>query len=309
MQISLFLTTAGDDEFSVMAALREFFDLDFGQARDLVFSTPSQLPPVDTARLDELIKLLETAGATVSTEKPRQQAPEPEQPVRGPERISVPEQPVSEPEEPRNTPEPANTPLSQWEMADVFSQFSGTFGQTPAAKDETAKKTEPVPPTPTTSGPAPKPAQESPSGSYYLKIESCGSNKLMIVKMVKEITGVGLAEAKEYVDRGPLKITFTDSTLDMARDAVSQLAGTDVQFSHNIPFESGNCYVDVTSVGNSKLQIVKIVKEALGIGLAEAKNMVDKGRFTLTFPKSKIKNARWTLDDLQKAGAIARLRE
>ena len=66
MDITIYLNSAGDDEFAVMAALREFFDLSFGEARDLISGAPSALPPVDSARVDALVSALEAAGASVS---------------------------------------------------------------------------------------------------------------------------------------------------------------------------------------------------------------------------------------------------
>lgn len=66
MDITIYLNSAGDDEFAVMAALREFFDLSFGEARDLISGAPSALPPVESASVDALVNALEDAGATVS---------------------------------------------------------------------------------------------------------------------------------------------------------------------------------------------------------------------------------------------------
>ena len=66
MDITIYLNSAGDDEFAVMAALREFFDLSFGEARDLISGAPSALPPVDSARVDAIVSALEAAGASAS---------------------------------------------------------------------------------------------------------------------------------------------------------------------------------------------------------------------------------------------------
>lgn len=66
MDIIIYLNSAGDDEFSVMAVLREFFDLSFGEARDIISGAPSALPSVDYARVDALVSALEAAGASVS---------------------------------------------------------------------------------------------------------------------------------------------------------------------------------------------------------------------------------------------------
>jgi large subunit ribosomal protein L7/L12 len=51
-------------------------------------------------------------------------------------------------------------------------------------------------------GPAAGPAAEEKT-SFDVVLKSAGANKLQIVKLVKELTGLGLKEAKEMVDGAP----------------------------------------------------------------------------------------------------------
>ena len=42
--------------------------------------------------------------------------------------------------------------------------------------------------------------------SFDVVLKACGANKLAIVKLVKELTGLGLKEAKDIVDSAPAPI-------------------------------------------------------------------------------------------------------
>ncbi|MDE5646259.1 MAG: 50S ribosomal protein L7/L12 [Muribaculaceae bacterium] len=52
-------------------------------------------------------------------------------------------------------------------------------------------------------GPAAGAAAEEEKTSFDVVLKSAGSAKLAIVKLVKELTGLGLKEAKELVDGAP----------------------------------------------------------------------------------------------------------
>ncbi|MCL1932460.1 MAG: 50S ribosomal protein L7/L12 [Candidatus Azobacteroides sp.] len=56
-------------------------------------------------------------------------------------------------------------------------------------------------------GPAAAPAEEKEEKtSFDVVLKGAGANKLAIVKAVKELTGLGLKEAKELVDSAPSPI-------------------------------------------------------------------------------------------------------
>jgi len=56
-------------------------------------------------------------------------------------------------------------------------------------------------------GPAAAPAEEKEEKtSFDVVLKSVGANKLAIVKAVKELTGLGLKEAKDIVDSAPAPI-------------------------------------------------------------------------------------------------------
>lgn len=52
-------------------------------------------------------------------------------------------------------------------------------------------------------GPAAAGAAEEEKSSFDVVLKSAGASKLAVVKLVKELTGLGLKEAKEMVDGAP----------------------------------------------------------------------------------------------------------
>ena len=73
------------------------------------------------------------------------------------------------------------------------------------------------------------PAEEEKS-SFDVILKSAGANKLAIVKLVKELTGLGLKEAKDIVDAAPSAVKEGVSK-DEAEGLKKQLieAGADVE--------------------------------------------------------------------------------
>ena len=55
-------------------------------------------------------------------------------------------------------------------------------------------------------GPAAGPAAVEEQSEFNVVLKSPGANKLAIVKLVKELTGLGLKEAKDLVDSAPSNI-------------------------------------------------------------------------------------------------------
>lgn len=70
----------------------------------------------------------------------------------------------------------------------------------------------------------------APKTNFDLVLKSAGVNKLQIVKLVKELTGLGLKEAKDVVDGVP-KVIKEGLPKDEAENVKKQLtdAGADVE--------------------------------------------------------------------------------
>lgn len=76
------------------------------------------------------------------------------------------------------------------ELAQILKE---TYGIEPAAAAAVA----------VAAGPAAGGAAEEEKTSFDVVLKSAGASKLAVVKLVKELTGLGLKEAKEMVDGAP----------------------------------------------------------------------------------------------------------
>ena len=77
-------------------------------------------------------------------------------------------------------------------------------------------------------------AASSSAGGYEIILESFGSGKLAVIKVVMEMTGLGLKEAKDLVDgvdNGPVSLGFFDAATAAAHKAALEEAGATVSIS------------------------------------------------------------------------------
>ena len=85
--------------------------------------------------------------------------------------------------------------LTVLELADLVKAIEDKFGVSAAAAAVVAAP----------AAGAAAPAAEEKS-SFDVVLKSAGANKLAIVKLVKELTGLGLKEAKDIVDAAPANV-------------------------------------------------------------------------------------------------------
>lgn len=185
-----------DDDFAAVAVIRQFYDISFAEARDLVIDLPKKLPDLPVDRFGELFAQLSAVGVTLSTGQPLpQQKTEPE-PEPEPEPIY---QPQSDP-----APEPSMS------MEEMFGLFKDAFADFP--------KPQPAQPAPSnkprtdvgakeitdtgdncfTDGVSESDPSKTP-GQWYIQIDDAGPIKLAIVKVIKETLDIGLREAMDFV--------------------------------------------------------------------------------------------------------------
>ncbi len=84
------------------------------------------------------------------------------------------------------------------QMSDFIKEFEERYGVTAAAIPVAA---------PSAPGAAPTeaaPAEEKTS--FDVKLTSVGDKKIQVIKVVRELTGLGLKEAKELVDNAPKEV-------------------------------------------------------------------------------------------------------
>ena len=79
-----------------------------------------------------------------------------------------------------------------------------------------------------------------------------GAQKVQVIKAVRELTGLGLKEAKDLVDGAPKPVKEAIPKAD-AEAALKKLV----------------------EAGANKVQVIKAVRELTGLGLKEAKDLVD----------------------------------
>jgi large subunit ribosomal protein L7/L12 len=83
--------------------------------------------------------------------------------------------------------------MSVLELAEMVKDMEEKFGVTAAA---------PMMVAPAAGGAAPA-ATEEEKDSYDVVLASAGDKKIQVIKVVREITGLGLKEAKDLVDGAP----------------------------------------------------------------------------------------------------------
>ena len=98
--------------------------------------------------------------------------------------------------------------LSVLELAELVKAIEEEFGVTAAA------------PVAVVAGPAA--AAEEEKTEFDVVLKSAGASKMGVIKVVKEITGLGLKEAKELVDNAPKTIKEQASKTD-AEDIKAKL--------------------------------------------------------------------------------------
>ncbi len=112
--------------------------------------------------------------------------------------------------------------LTVKEVNELASYLKETYGIEPAAAAVVAG--------PAAGGAAAGGAAAAEKTNFDVVLKSAGANKLQIVKLVKELTGLGLKEAKDLVDGAP-KTIKEGLPKDEAENLKKQLteAGSEVE--------------------------------------------------------------------------------
>ena len=99
--------------------------------------------------------------------------------------------------------------MSVLELAEMVKDMEEKFGVTAAA---------PMMAAPAAGGAAPA-ATEEEKDSYDVVLSSAGDKKIQVIKVVREITALGLKEAKDFVDGAPKPV----------KEGVSKAEAEDIQ--------------------------------------------------------------------------------
>lgn len=117
-------------------------------------------------------------------------------------------------------------------------------------------------------------------------LESSGSSKLNVVKVVKAITGLGLRESKEIVDSAPAIVRqgISKEEADSVQAQLQQAGGTagtacsggsDSVTPPTGPIPTADCTVTLENSGFKKINVIKTVRAISGLGLKGAKDLVE----------------------------------
>jgi ribosomal protein L7/L12 len=157
-------------------------------------------------------------------------------------------------------------------------------------------------------------------GTWSLVLEDAGAKRIQVIKEIRAVTGLGLAEAKGLTDRTPSTV-LSDIDHASASAAYRALAnaGARVRMSEvrtqsaAAPADPAGAYaggyaVVVDDAGAKRIQVIKEIRAVTGLGLAEAKGLTDRTPSTVL---SGVDHATATAAHgrLTGAGAVARVVE
>ncbi len=302
MQISLTLLDAGADEFEVMALLRQRLNLSFGDARDLTFNLPSQLPSLEESDARQLLAELEAIGATVSDD---------------PDAATV----ASQPDEQE---QPTANVLS---LGIDFNSLSGENGDDEEYDDEEDyedDEDEEYEDEEYDDDDEDEVDDEDEEGvelddGYYIGINSY-TNEQNIRNILRNTFNYCDEEVDVIIGSLPCYIPRAFDIEDEAREYADLFkeagATTCVEYLDNEEDaadeedseseEGAQYYVSLDSVGDSSIMVVNTVRILYDLGIAEAKNIVDSAPVTIPYPLCK-GDAEAVAGKLREAGAEAHL--
>jgi len=120
--------------------------------------------------------------------------------------------------------------------------------------------------------------------SGTLRLDECGPNKIQVIKVIRTYTGLGLKEAKDLTESTPCVLMESDDAhrLERFRDelveqkARASINGKSAVFRSapaHVPSRPGGVFIE--DAGANKIWVIKVIREATGLGLKESKDIVD----------------------------------
>lgn len=189
------------------------------------------------------------------------------------------------------------------EAVKALSLTRSVFGENHVLTQSVAAKVMSAPPTPTaapvefvspaTPATSPTPA---PTEAFTLRLHDVGAQKIMMIKVVRELSGLGLAAAKELIERAPpIDVKVTARNVNMARTGPELTSyGCRWEVVSNAleappaPSPAGvGWLVMLDATGANKIMVVKEIREVAQCGLREAMDLFEQApsRFALRNPR------------------------
>jgi ribosomal protein L7/L12 len=122
-------------------------------------------------------------------------------------------------------------------------------------------------------------ATSGSGGEFGVKLKQCGPNKISVIKAIREVTGLGLKDAKDLSESTDVWIKqdmSADEARALERTLVSLGASVEVHGeSWEATPERDTTALDVVLVGcgPNKISVIKLIRERLGCGLKDAKDL------------------------------------
>lgn len=166
---------------------------------------------------------------------------------------------------------------------------------------------------------AAEPAPETPAGLYTVYLDDAGDKLIQVIKEIRGLTNLGLAEAKRLSEQTPAAVV-TGVPHAAAAKAHQALAGAGARVRtvdsaghamDTVPettVASGLFAVLLDDTGKKKINVIKEIRAVTGLGLADAKRLSEQTPSTVLarVPHATAADA---LDKLTAAGATARITE
>ena len=126
---------------------------------------------------------------------------------------------------------------------------------------------------------------DAPSASVgTIRLDECGPNKIQVIKVIRTYTKLGLKEAKDLTESTPCVLMESTDTerLERFRDELLEqrarvsINGASAAF-RSAPAHTGSRPggVFIEDAGANKIWVIKVIREATGLGLKESKDIVD----------------------------------
>lgn len=122
-----------------------------------------------------------------------------------------------------------------------------------------------------------------------LRLHDCGRSKIDAIRVIREITGFGLAEAKALSEQTPpvdVPVRVDDRTLTLALDALRPLGArwecVDAGSQHfasspgTVTATAGAPEIELIGCGQNRISVIAAVHEVTGLGLAQSKALCDR---------------------------------
>ncbi len=143
-------------------------------------------------------------------------------------------------------------------------------------------------------------------GAGPLRLEECGPNKIGVIRIIREITGLGLKEAKELAESAPCvlgeSIRPEWATMFRAQlEAIgARVSGGGGPATH---MEVSPGHVLLEHCGDNIIAVIKVIREHTGLGLREAKDLAQSAPCTI---EPRLPRPRSLREELLLAGARVR---